>query len=69
MAKNINGNKDGTNGENQSYTIHGRGVVSRSKLVKEINAGRHPDFHVIDVNGQKFARANRDCSTNNNIDK
>ncbi|HBC3412350.1 TPA: DUF3892 domain-containing protein, partial [Vibrio parahaemolyticus] len=39
MAKNIRGNNDGEHGENDSYTIQGRGVVSRETLVDEVNAG------------------------------
>lgn len=42
MAKVIKGNQDGDNGQNETYTILGRGIVTRRKLVTEIEAGKHP---------------------------
>lgn len=36
MAKNIRGNKDEKNGENQTYAILGRGTVPRETLIQEI---------------------------------
>lgn len=67
MAKNIKGNHDGKNGENTSYTIAGRGVVSRPTLVKEVEAGKHPNHHVYSQDGVKYVRANPDDSNSNNI--
>ena len=69
MAKNIHGNGDGTQGENDSYTIPGRGVVSRETLVNEINDGRHPNHHVVHINGEDYVRANPDPSNTNNVNK
>ena len=69
MAKNIRGNGDGPNGENQTYTIPGRGVVSREDLTREIDQGRHPGFHNYERGGIDYARANPDGSQPNNIDK
>lgn len=68
MAQKIRGNQDGQNGENQSYTIHGRGTVSRRKLVSEIKSGQHPHHHVIKVDGTEFARSNQNSKKNDNID-
>lgn len=67
MAKNIKGNHDGKNGENASYTIAGRGVVSRAALVKEVKAGKHPNHHVYTQDGVQYVRANPDDSNSNNI--
>ncbi|MGQ7289802.1 DUF3892 domain-containing protein [Vreelandella venusta] len=67
MAKNIKGNKDGKNGENESYTIVGRGTVSRTALVKEVEAGKHPNHHVYNQDGNKYVRANPDDKDGNNI--
>lgn len=67
MAKNIRGNHDGKNGENESYTIKGRGVVTRSALVKEIEAGKHPNHHTYKQDGKKYARANPDDKETNNV--
>lgn len=41
----INGN-GGKNGGNDSYTITGRGEVSRKTLVREVKEGKHPDTHI-----------------------
>jgi len=68
MANNIKGNHDGDNGENQSYTIPGRGVVDRETLVQEVESGKHPNFHTIEVEGDKYVRANPDRSKGNNVD-
>ena len=66
MANNING--DGPNGRNESYTIPGRGVVGRQTLVDEIDSGRHPNFHTVEVEGREYVRANPDHSCDNNVD-
>lgn len=70
MAKggSISGNGGGDSGGNESYTIKGRGVVSRTKMVKEVKQGLHPDTHVINVNGVKYARNNPNNNKPDNID-
>lgn len=67
MARKIKGNHDGPNGGNDSYSIPGRGQVSRPRLVSEIRAGQHDDFGTIRVNGKTYVRAKPDNSTRNNI--
>ncbi|WP_082706889.1 DUF3892 domain-containing protein [Pseudomonas sp. EpS/L25] len=69
MAKHIRGNGDGPNGENQSYTIQGRGTVSRPQLVKEVEAGKHPDFGIMTRNGTPYVRAHPDGQKGNNVDR
>ena len=69
MAKNIRGNNDGENGENDSYTIAGRGVVSRETLVQEVEQGKHPLHHVININGEDYVRSNPDRTIGNNVNK
>jgi hypothetical protein len=69
MAKNIKGNRDGENGHNDSYTIPGRGIVSRPKLVKEIKTGRHPNHTTIKVDGVEYVKAKPDNKTQNNVNK
>tara|TARA_R110002153_G_scaffold27158_3_gene84470 strand:+ start:4099 stop:4344 length:246 start_codon:yes stop_codon:yes gene_type:complete len=69
MANHINGNADGSNGQNESYTIPGRGVVKRSQLVNEVKKNKHPNFHVIDVNGEEYVRANPNKKKIDNVDK
>lgn len=69
MAKgsSINGNGGGKNGGNESYTVTGRGDVSRAKMVREVEQGRHPDTHVVEVNGKKYARNNPNHNRPDNI--
>lgn len=69
MAKNIRGNNDGSNGENDSYTIAGRGVVNRGTLVQETRNGQHPSHHVVHINGEDYVRANPDSQNSNNVNK
>lgn len=69
MAKKIRGNNDGENGQNDSYTIQGRGVVPRGNLVKEVEKGKHPNHSIYERDGEKYVRANPDSSSENNINK
>ena len=65
----INGNGGGKNGGNTSYTVTGRGDVSRSKLVKEVKQGNHPDTHVYKRNGVEYARNNPNHDQPDNINE
>lgn len=69
MANNINGNQDGLNGRNKTYTIPGRGTVSRRTLVKEIESGKHPNHGIYKISGQKYVRANPDTNKSNNVNR
>lgn len=69
MAKNITGNHDGKNGENETYSIVGRGNIKRELLAREVEKGKHPNFHTVTFNGVKHVRANPDGRKNNNINK
>jgi hypothetical protein len=64
----INGNADGENGSNKSYSVKGRGNVSRPIMVKEVKQGKHPDTHVLKVNGVEYARNNPNHNKPDNID-
>jgi hypothetical protein len=68
-SKSINGNADGSNGENQSYTVNGRGGVMRAKLAREVDAGLHNGVHTVKVNGVKYVRANPNRNSGDNVDK
>ena len=68
-SKSITGNADGSNGENQTYSINGRGNVSRAKLAREVDAGKHDGVHTVKVNGTKYVRANPNKNANDNVDK
>ena len=67
MSK-ITGNRDGKNGRNESYRVDGRNIT-RNKLIKEIEEGKHPDKHVYQRNGEKYARDNPDGKKSDNVNK
>jgi len=69
MAKYINRNRDGDNGHNNSYTIPGRGVVSRDQLVREVKVGKHPRHITTKINGREYVKAKPDHKTQNNVNK
>jgi len=69
MAINIRGNRDGDNGHNDSYTIQGRGTVSRPRLVKEVELGMHPKHTTTQIDGVKYVKAKPDNRTQNNVNK
>lgn len=69
MAKNITGNNDGTNGENDSYTIRGRGSVPRDIVVEEVKQGKHPHHSLYPLNGETYVRAKPNSSESDNVNK
>ncbi len=69
MAVNIRGNRDGDNGHNESYTIPGRGTVSRSKLVREVKSGKHPNHTITKISGVVYVKAKPDNRTKNNVNR
>ncbi len=70
MANNIKGNQDGENGENDTYTIQGRGSnIQRKTVVTEVKAGKHPNHSVYTLNGVEYVRANPDSKTKNNVNE
>lgn len=70
MANNIKGNRDGENGRNESYRIPGRSSsITRSTLVRELEAGKHPDFGTYTRNGETYVRANPDYTECNNVNE
>ncbi len=65
----IIGNNDGPGGRNESYKIGSRKKVSRSVAVKEVEQGKHPGAHVVEINGRKYVRDNPDPSTRDNVNR
>lgn len=65
----IKGNNDGPGGRNESYHIGSRKEVPRPVAVKEVKAGKHPDAHVVKVNGQEYVRDNPDSSVKDNVNR
>jgi len=68
MSK-IRGNNDGLNGRNESYQIGSRKEVPRPEAVKEVKAGKHPDSHVVKINGREYVRDNPDGSKKDNVNR
>ncbi|RRS32324.1 MAG: hypothetical protein P794_01605 [Epsilonproteobacteria bacterium (ex Lamellibrachia satsuma)] len=69
MAVNIRGNRDGDNGHNESYTILGRGTVSRPRLVREVKSGKHPNHTTIKISGIEYVKAKPDNKMKNNVNR
>lgn len=65
----IVGNNDGPGGRNETYNIGNRKEVPRSQVVKEIKQGKHPDTHVVEINGREYARDNPDYSKEDNVNR
>ncbi|MGB3752204.1 MAG: hypothetical protein WA945_11615 [Arcobacteraceae bacterium] len=63
MARNINGNQDGKKGGNETYTIPGRGTISRIKAVKEVKKGKHPLHTTTKINGKEYVKAKPNPTT------
>ena len=68
MAK-IKGNQDGPGGRNESYRVGNRRAVPRTQAVREVDAGLHPGYHTINVNGKRYVRDNPDSSTADNVNQ
>lgn len=68
MSK-IKGNNDGPNGRNETYQIGSRKEVTRAEAVKEVKAGKHPDSHVVKINGNEYVRDNPDDSKKDNVNR
>lgn len=41
--------------------------VPRFEGVKEVEAGKHPGYHIVGINGRKYIRDNPDRSTKDNV--
>jgi hypothetical protein len=65
----IKGNGDGPGGRNETYDIGKRKDVPRKKGVEEIKQGKHPDAHVVKINGREYARDNPDPSIKDNVNR
>ena len=64
----IKGNQDGPNGRNETYRVGKRPSVPRAEVVKEVEAGLHPGYHIITVDARKYVRDNPDASKKDNVD-
>ena len=70
MARIIKGNQDGPRGENETYSIPGRGTaIPRKTIVREIKQGQHTEHSVYTRDGEEYARANPDSTTRDNVNQ
>lgn len=70
MANIIKGNRDGENGENDTYRIPGRGsAIARITVVKEVKRGQHPEFGVYKRNGVEYVRGKPDNTKKDNVNE
>ena len=68
MANKIKGNRDGENGENDSYSIPGRGsAIPRTTVVREVRKGLHPKFGIYKRNGEEYVRGKPDNTNKDNV--
>lgn len=65
----IIGNNDGPNGRNETYKIGSRAEVPRAQAVQEVKQGKHPDAHVVKINGREYVRDNPDHSKKDNVNR
>ncbi len=43
--------------------------MPRKQVVKEIKQDKHPDAHVVKINGREYARDNPDYSKKDNVNR
>lgn len=67
MAKRIRTTEETDSGRNVRFNVPGQGEMSRRTLVRQIEAGLHPDYHVREINGLKTPVSNPDGSKGNNL--
>ena len=54
---------------NESYTVLGRGTVSRPRLVREVKSGKHPNHTTTKISGVEYVKAKPDNKTKNNVNR
>ncbi|WP_300493325.1 hypothetical protein [uncultured Methylophaga sp.] len=60
---------ESSSGRNQKFHDNKSGDdMTRAQLVKKIELGKYPKYHVRNINGVKTPVSNPDSSTNNNLD-
>jgi len=67
MAKNIKVTRETSTGLNTQFKIGNRQNVNRGQLVKEIQNGLHPDYHLRKISGKNVPCSNPDKSKSNNL--
>ena len=69
MPKRISVVEESDSGRNQKFIDNLKNrTMTRSDLVKEIEKGNYPNYHIRNINGVKTPVSNPDNSKNNNLD-
>lgn len=69
MAKSVKVTVEDDSGRNQKFHDDKSGKnMTRSEFVKQIEAGKFPDYHVRKINGLNTPVSNPDRSEGNNLD-
>ena len=67
-AKKIRVTSETSTGLNKTFHVPGQGHTSRSALVRQVEAGKHPGYHTRTTpGGTKFVASNPDGSKRNNL--
>lgn len=67
--KNIQVTQESESGRNNTfYDPDTKKTLSRSDFVKEIKQGKHPGYHLRNIDGIETPASNPDKSENNNLD-
>ena len=60
--------KEGPTGLNQKFKVNGTtGEVSRPKLIKEVKAGKHPNYHIRNNGRVEYVASNPNGKKNDNL--
>lgn len=66
MSKNVRVTRESDTGRNTRFQ-QGNREMSREQFVREINQGKHPEYHVRRVNGVPTPASNPDKRKSNNL--
>jgi hypothetical protein len=67
MAKKITVAGEKPSGLNSHFNVPGQGVVTRGQLVRQVERGLHPGYHLRELNGVRIIASNPDRSKSNNL--
>jgi hypothetical protein len=59
--------RETSTGLNTVFSVPGQDEVTRGRLATQVEAGRHPGYHVRRVDGVRIIASNPDGSTDNNL--
>ncbi len=66
-SKKITVTRESSTGLNTHFNVPGQGEVTRAKLVREVDAGKHPGYHTRTHDNLTYVASNPDGSAKNNL--